>query len=130
MSCARTASRSSPLTAGRSPSTACSTLSWSWWGGFFLGPVLRAVANFTSSDDSLTRSHGGAAAIGWTVALAFWAPFSAWVILFDGAEPTALLLALPVVLITVVGSSLVGTIQALRGRPVFVRPLSRITDAW
>lgn len=92
--------------------------------------MLRAVANFTSSDDPLTRSHGGAAAIGWTVALALWAPFSAWVILFDGEEPTALLLALPVVLITVVGFSLVGTIQALRGRSVFVRPLSRITDAW
>ena len=52
----------------------------------------------------------------WSAVLVVWAPFSAWVILLGGADPIALLYALPVLLLITVGACINGTVQARRGR--------------
>jgi hypothetical protein len=88
----------------------------SWWGGYFVGPLLGGVAFLSEPKGSLARSHGGAAALVWTAVLVVWAPFSAWVILFGGADPSALLIGAPIVLVLTLGACINGSIQVRRGR--------------
>ncbi len=88
----------------------------SWWGGFFVGPLLGAVAFLAEPRGTVARSHGAGAAVLWSAVLVVWAPFSAWVILLGGADPIALLYALPVLLLITVGACINGTVQARRGR--------------
>lgn len=85
-----------------------------WWGGFFLGPFAGVVAYFASPPGSAARMHGWMAALVWCAVLAVWAPFVLWVLAFDGAEPTALLFGLPVVLTVIIGACTIGTVNALK----------------
>jgi hypothetical protein len=90
-----------------------------WWGGFLAGPLVGIAVYITSGDDPLTRAHGRAAALVWGAALAFWAPFTAWIIGFDGPDPMALLVALPFVLLWSIGFCIAETIQERRGLTLF-----------
>lgn len=87
-----------------------------WWGGFFLGPLAGVAVYFAAPPGSVARRHGWVAAVVWSAVLAVWAPFVLWVIVFDGAEPTALLIGLPVVLAVIVGACTIGTLSASRQR--------------
>lgn len=82
-----------------------------WWGGFFFGPLSGLAIWLSSAPQSLARAHGQVAAIMWTVLLAFWVPFSAWIILLGGAEPILLAQVVPVVVIIALSGCIIGTID-------------------
>jgi hypothetical protein len=98
----------------------------SWWGGFFGGPLIGVAAFFRAESGTLGRSHGGSAALFWSVVLVCWAGFILWVMVLDGTDPDRLLIGLPVVLATTIGACINGTVQIRRGRTALGRPLDAV----
>ena len=96
-----------------------------WWGGFFVGPLLGVAAFLTESRGTVGRSHGGGAALFWSLVLLCWAAFIVWVMFLGGGEPEMLLIGLPVVLAISFGACINGTVQIRRGRT----PLGRRVGA-
>ena len=58
-----------------------------WWGGFFVGPLLGVAAFLSEPRGTVGRSHGGSAALFWSVVMVCWAAFIAWVMFLGGGEP-------------------------------------------
>ena len=87
-----------------------------WWGGFFFGPLAGAAVALVEPKGSLNRAHGIAAAVAWCVLLAFWTPFTFWVIILGQADPNVLLVGAPIAVGFSLVGCVVGTVQAARGR--------------
>jgi len=94
----------------------------SWWGGFWVGPIIPLVIYLTSNGRAGVRSHARSALVYWVIALIFWVPYSVVTVVTGNATGTFMVIALLVISISVV-VCVAGTIQVMCQRTLFGSPI-------